>query len=173
MKGNYLQIQKADLSLSRTGGRLVTMRMLENILNKNHIEHVYDAHAECLHIPVDDKYDAARINSLLLYVGTYFTDTKSEQLKQETRAKRGRPKNTVFESATGMAMTARKFAKSAHIDVKKKCLSKSDIVKLGLLTKSKMEKAIGAGELTQVLVSKTWYIDRVELSEFLKKSWAN
>lgn len=81
--------------------------------------------------------------------------------------KRGRPRNVVFDNVTGKGMTINQFTKRSAKEMRRLCLTRSEIVKRKLLTKSVLDKAIENGDLKEVMYGTKQYIYRTELSTFL------
>ena len=77
----------------------------------------------------------------------------------------GRPKNMVFDSSVGHGMTLKQYTE--HI--KAQSISKSEVVKRGILTKSQLEKAIQEGHVTPVQIGAKQYVSKTSLQEYLSQ----
>ncbi|MDO8590472.1 MAG: hypothetical protein Q7R65_00655 [bacterium] len=84
-------------------------------------------------------------------------------------AKRGRPRNVVFDKVTGKGMTINQFTKRSAKEMRRLCLTRSEIVKRKLLTKSVLDKAIEDGHLREIIYGKKQYIYRTELNAMVTK----
>lgn len=77
--------------------------------------------------------------------------------------KRGRPKNVVFDSSVGKGMTLNQYTKY----MKEQSISKSDVVKRGILSKAKLEKAIHEGQVKVVQIGARQYVSKASIQAFL------
>src|SRR3990167_8428842 len=77
--------------------------------------------------------------------------------------KRGRPQNVVFDKASGRGMTINQFTKRSAKEMRRLCLTRSEIVKRKLLTKSVLGKADKDGHIpvAPYLVSLQYLNDEV------------
>ena len=83
--------------------------------------------------------------------------------------KRGRPQNVVFDKASGRGMTINQFTKRSAKEMRRLCLTRSEIVKRKLLTKSVLGKAVKDGRLKETIYGKKRYIYRTELNNFISQ----
>ncbi len=76
-----------------------------------------------------------------------------------------RPQSTISDPKIGTEMTMRKYAK--HI--KDQSISKAEIIKRGILTKSQLDKAIHDGDITAIQIGARQYINKTSVYEFLRR----
>lgn len=79
--------------------------------------------------------------------------------------KGGRPKNMVFDSTVGKSMTLKQYAKH----MKEQSISKSEVVKRGILTRTQLEKAIQEGHIREVQIGSTKYVSKASVQEYLSR----
>jgi hypothetical protein len=77
--------------------------------------------------------------------------------------KGGRPKNMVFDSSIGRGMTLNQYAKH----MKEQSISKTEVVKRGILTKAQLEKAIAEGHIKAVQIGATQYVSKTSIQNYL------
>ncbi len=71
----------------------------------------------------------------------------------------------VFDSAVGKGMTLNQYAK--HI--KEQSISKTEVVKRGILTKAQLEKAIQEGHLATIQIGSKQYISKASVQNYLSR----
>lgn len=114
-------------------------------------------------VNVHGKADAMKLGlNLRLDTVEYFDGKASYMLQLLHKKKSGRPRNTVFDE-TGKGMTLRQFGKKNLKDVQARCMRKSDILKQGIVTKKSLQEAIDRGQLQEIRIGRTTYIDRKQL----------
>lgn len=79
--------------------------------------------------------------------------------------KGGRPKNMVFDSSVGKGMTMKQYAK--HI--KEQSISKTEVIKRGILTKAELDRAIQEGHISCVQIGTRQYVKKASVHEYLSR----
>lgn len=98
---------------------------------------------------------------------TYCSDDVDIELNITTPKKLGRPKNTVYIKSLDKGMTVNQFKKHTLSELKKTHITKSQIIKAKLLTKSALEKNIANGTLKSISHSNKIFIDREEVFKLM------
>jgi hypothetical protein len=167
----YLKITKKDLLYSQ-GTRTITLRMIENILEKHKKESSYDAHSEALTIPVSDSVEVHRILAILpIGLSSYMEEGQIKDISSVYQKKESSNKKNVTNLDTGNKTTLRQFIKTIKVDIQKNFLTKAQIINLKLLTRAQLEKGIKCGELIVVPFGNNLCVNRKSLADHLKKQW--
>lgn len=77
--------------------------------------------------------------------------------------KGGRPKNMVFDSSIGNGMTLNQYTKH----MKEQSISKTEVVKRGILTKVQLEKAIQEGHIIALQIGAKQYVSKASIQQYL------
>ena len=77
---------------------------------------------------------------------------------------RGRPQNVVFDKVSGKGMTINQFVKQGAKEMRRLCLTRSEVIKRKLLTKNALEMAIKTGDLKEIIHGNKHYVYRAELN---------
>lgn len=146
----------------------VHMRSLEKYLEKNKRDFLFEG-SICT-VQVYDKQDAIRIgmeNKLkqIIYVDGQ-TRTTVSLIGKTPSTKRT---TMLVLDSNGVKTSLRKIKQQPHLEAKKSSLTKSDIIKRGILTKRELDNAITSSQLTVTVIERNSYIDRKELQLFLSK----
>ena len=67
--------------------------------------------------------------------------------------------------------TGKNYSIIGNDQIRSKCLNKADIIKRGILTKGKFEKAVTDGKLTIIKFKSKCFIDRDELADYIKSTF--
>ena len=168
----YVQITKLDLDDPHNLKiiRHITSRSFEHYLERYNYEYFVDELNGSYFVEVNDELEAIKIAN---YVGlskvTYSDRTTVKSLVVNVAKKAGRPKNTVIDTLTGQKFTPRQYATFMLKNIKKGCLTKTEIIRRKLLGKNDLEKAIEDGHLPATYFKDKCYINRESLADFLSK----
>jgi predicted transcriptional regulator len=138
-------------------------RSLESFLERHQRKFYFNEVEKSVEIEVADEADARRLMDSA-GVRTYtFVSKEVSKTVQPVKKKPGRPKNTVRDHAAGQAMTVKQYNKH----MKQNSLSKTEIVKRGILSKAQLDTAIANNELSVMMISGSHRISQESLHEYL------
>jgi len=144
-------------------------RSLEKLLEKHNRKFNCDDFEKIIEIEVSDKIDALRLSKLIgLSKVNYSVDNVTEELTVSSPKKLGRPKCSVFIETTGEKMTVKQFRKYSLEKLQKTHLTKTQILKRKILTKTQLEKYINDGTLKRLNCHNRSFISMEELFSLLR-----
>jgi len=162
---SFIKITKNSFETSLVSTFEAQFRSLELYLEKHQLSYeCLDADKEII-VQVSSESEAYRLIGELNLCEIAFINDAGEQKKIFlTSVKRsGRPRNMVFDQKTGKGFTLKQYAKNARLE----SMSKSDIVKRGILTKAQVEAGIVSGKLAVIGGGTSTRITKVSLLKFL------
>jgi len=143
-------------------------RSLESFLDKHNREFVVDDIEKTVTVEVVDELDAQRLAIMAkLKNVTYLEDGISKELVVAPPKKQGRPKNIIFIDGGSKGFTARQFNKYTSDELKKTHLTKTQVLKLGIVTKTKLDRYIADGTLKPIEQGNKIFISRKDLAELV------
>ena len=169
-KQKYIKIPLSDfLEYPLRRAEKSYFRSLEKYLEKNN--RLYNLDDQNCIVYVDDKNDAMGMG---LHFGLrrleYYDGLELSTIALIGQEKKpGRPKNIIFDNASGKGMTLRQFKIKSKKEVELQHIAKKEIIRKRILTKKELENAINDGALKEINVGNRGYVDRQELAEFIKK----
>jgi hypothetical protein len=165
-KQKYIKIALSDFS-QRPSWRSKEsyFRSMEKYLEINNQS--YESDGQTCIIYVNDKNDAVRIG---LHFGLnqfkYFDGL--DLLPLILDAKEKSPSNVILDN-TGKRVSIKKLRERSIEEIKLNCIQKSEVIKRMILTKREIEKAFAKGELSPINFMNKCFINRKELSRFIKR----
>ena len=143
------------------------LRSIEHFLNINY--RGYNLDDEDFTVPVQGKADGMRVGLDLRLERIEYCDGKNTELIELVhKNRRGRPKNTVFLQSLNKGMTVNQFQRHTIKEIRRKCVTKSAVIRRKILTETALAKAIETGQLNEIRMGNRSYIDRVELMTLLR-----
>ena len=166
----YLKIFKAESSWAAIERHT---RSLEKYLEKN--SHTFNIKDENYIVYVQDKNEAMRIAMDLQKHKKfeYFDGIELLPLiiSQRPIFRDIGKRHSIIGKKSDKPITWKKFVEYSNDQIRSKCLNKTDIIKRGILTKGKFEKAVTDGKLTIIKFKSKCFIDRDELAEYIKSTF--
>lgn len=143
-------------------------RSMEKYLENNNLP--YESDGQTCTIYVDDKNDAMRIG---LHFGLnqmkYFDGLNLLPLTLSIKEKSTRdPRCGIFDN-TGKRTSMKKIREQSTEELKLNYIEKREVIKKMILTKNEIEKAFAKGKLSPINFMNKCFINRQELSKFIKK----
>ena len=138
---------------------------LEHYLEKNQRQFVFNDAEQSVSVQVSDEIDAYLIaeNFSLLKAELIDNVGNVSFLDFNKPKPQGRPRNMIFDTAIGIGMTMKQYAKHN----KDQSLTKAAIEKKGILTKVELESGIKGGLISCVQIGTRQYINKVSLQEYI------
>lgn len=164
----FIKIDPVSFTKSDFKNTDTNFRSLEKFLERENRSFEVDDFEKVITVQVKDEVDALRLsdNAGLSKV-TYCSDKADIELNITTPKKLGRPKNTVYIKSLDKGMTVNQFKKHTLSELQKTHITKSQIIKAKLLTKSTLEKNIANGTLKGISHSNKIFIDREKVFKLM------
>lgn len=160
-----IKISTTSLEPSLVSTNESLLRSLEHYLKKHQLAYeCADADKEFF-VQVTNELDAFRLGKLLkLREVVFISDLGVSKRLSLTAVKRvGRAKNMVYDQKIGKGLTLNQYTKRARLE----SMSKSEILKRGILTKTQLEAGIVSGKLTAIGTSTSTRITKESLLKFV------
>ncbi len=164
----YILVTEESFSKGRLPSVAACFRSFEKYLEKYQRVYVCNDFEKTITVEVKDELDAVTVaeGGELVRV-QYHADGSDTELVMKPPKKLGRPRATVTVGGAAKKMTINQYRKYTLGELKKTHLQKGQIIKAGLLTKTKLEHLISEGKLTPVQHGKLVFINRNELMGLL------
>ena len=164
----FIKVTESSFSLVGFKNLDTKFRSFEKFLERESRSFDVDDVGKTITINVTDEIDARRLseNADLSRVA-YFSDAGEVELNIAAPKKLGRPKNTVYMKSLDKGMTVNQFKKHTLSELQKTHITKSQIIKAKLLTKTALEKNLTNGVLKAVPHSNKIFIDREEVFKLM------
>ena len=161
---NVIKITPKSFRLHPSFDEATKFRSIEKQLENLNKDFEVMNHLKTISVIVSDKGDAILLASKLDLMKVEYCDNEvCIELQTKFLKKIGRPKRTVFISGQSKGMTMSQYNKHIKLDT----LSKTEIIKRGILTKTKLNNAISSGSLNVIKTGVSEHISQKELREFL------
>jgi len=173
MQNEFIKITKSDFAdnLLKREDVDASLRSIEKFLERNKHKYNWDAVGDGFVIKVSDENEAIKIagefnSSFGVEKVTYYQNSKSKTIKPSSykKQKTARPRYSFFDKNTGKTLNKKQFGEK----IKRDCLSKTQIVKKGILPKAKLEQAVRNKEIETISTGKVVYISRGALQRYFK-----
>lgn len=167
-KAPFIKVTESSFSLGGFKNFDVKFRSLEKFLERENRAFDVDDVEKVITVQVADDVDARLLSEDAgLSKVSYCSDEADIELNITTPKKLGRPKNTVYIKSLDKGMTVNQFKKHTLSELKKTHITKAQIIKAKLLTKSALEKNIANGTLKGISHSNKIFIDREEVFKLM------
>jgi hypothetical protein len=168
---NSIIITEDDLAKRKVYGVPHNLRSLEKLLEKYNRKFECNDFEKTIEVEVLDKDDAVNFSTQIgLNKARYINNGKSEELIITAPSKRGRPKDSVFIGTAGqneLKMTTNQFKKYSLQEIQLTHLTKTQIIRMKILTKTQLEKYLNSGELKHKKIYNRTYIDQKDLASVI------
>lgn len=144
------------------------LRSFEKYLDRTHRTYTCDDFEKIFTVKVTDKLDAIKIlrECGLTHV-LYHEDGVDTELNTSSFCMKERPSATVTLEGGAKKMSLNQYKKLTLGELKKTHITKGRIIKVGLISKTKLQHYIDDGTLTAVRYGRMTFIDKNELFKLI------
>lgn len=164
----FIQITTKYFSKPGYENSVTQLRRFEKYLQRTHRTYSCDDFEKVITVKVVDKLEAFKIaGEGKLTSVLYHEDGVNTELDMKPSRMRGRPRATVTINEGAKKMTLNQYKKFTLSELKKTHISKGQIIKAGLISKTKLQHFIDDGTLTTVSSGRTTFINKNELFKLI------